>query len=207
MALIAHRSVAIGLIAAVWTLLLPGRPFQYEAALQRLASDTCSDLRALLGPSVITLPSDTQQYDDLRDDNWSQAAWKHPSCIATPASTSDLSAVVRTLAYSKVPFAIRSGGHSPNPFDANIDNGVLISLGKFDRVAYDESTTLATLGTGARWRDVYTALDRYNLTVVGGRFLGVGVGGLTLGGGLSYLSDLHGLVCDNVVSYEVCLRR
>lgn len=49
---------------------------------------------------------------------------------------------------------------------------------------------------------MYTALDRHNVTVVGGRVLDVGVGGLVLGGGLSYLSDLYGLVCDNVVSYE-----
>ena len=51
---------------------------------------------------------------------------------------------------------------------------------------------------------MYTTLDPYNVTVVGGRVMDVGVGGLTLGSGLSYLSDLYGLACDNVVTYEVC---
>ena len=50
---------------------------------------------------------------------------------------------------------------------------------------------------------MYTALDPYNVTVVGGRVMDVGVGGLILGGGLSYLSDLYGLACDNVQSFEV----
>ncbi|RYP80488.1 hypothetical protein DL770_006205 [Monosporascus sp. CRB-9-2] len=41
--------------------------------------------------------------------------------------------------------------------------------------------------------------------MVGGRVMEVGVGGLTVGGGLSYLSDQYGMVCENVVSFEVVL--
>jgi len=52
---------------------------------------------------------------------------------------------------------------------------------------------------------VYTALDTYNVTVVGGRVLDVGVGGFLLQSGLSYLSDLYGLGCDNVIEHEVVL--
>ncbi|KAM4066418.1 FAD binding domain-containing protein [Hirsutella rhossiliensis] len=52
---------------------------------------------------------------------------------------------------------------------------------------------------------IYSALDPYNVSLVGGRVMEVGVGGLMLGGGLSYLSDLYGLACDNVVSFAVVL--
>ncbi|KAI1762958.1 hypothetical protein GGR53DRAFT_499501 [Hypoxylon sp. FL1150] len=89
------------------------------------------------------------------------------------------------------------------PFDASIDSGVLISLENLNQVSYDAGTELASLGSRARWGVVYTDLDKYNVTVVGGRVMDVGVGGLTLGSGLSYLTALYGLVCDNVVDYEV----
>lgn len=53
--------------------------------------------------------------------------------------------------------------------------------------------------------DVYGILDPFNLTAVGGRILGIGVGGSILGSGLSYLTDQYGLACDNVVNFEVVL--
>ncbi|CAL8584107.1 hypothetical protein XPA_009712 [Xanthoria parietina] len=73
----------------------------------------------------------------------------------------------------------------------------------FTGISYDPRSHVATIGTGQIWRNVYSHLEQYNVTVVGGRVLEVGVGGLILGCGLSYLSDLYGLACDNVVNYEV----
>lgn len=165
------------------------------------ASATCLLLRGLLGP-IINLPSDSQ-YSTLRDENWSRTAWKSPSCIALPASTSEISSIVTTLVAANVSFAIRSGGHSPHPFDANINTGVLVAMDSMNSVTYDPINGLASFGAGTRWGAIYTALDPHNVTLVGGRVMGVGIGGLTLGGGTSYLSDLYGLVCDNVVSFEV----
>ncbi|MCJ1261071.1 hypothetical protein MMC22_000935 [Lobaria immixta] len=78
-------------------------------------------------------------------------------------------------------------------------------MSKFNKIDYDAANNVVQVGAGMRWADVYQSLDRYNVTVVGGRVLDVGVGGLILGGGLSYLSDLHGLACDNVVNFEVVL--
>jgi hypothetical protein len=63
----------------------------------------------------------------------------------------------------------------------------------------------ARVGAGNRWSDVYSRLDPYNVTVVGGRVASVGVGGLLLGGGISYFSGLYGFACDNVLNYEVVL--
>lgn len=61
------------------------------------------------------------------------------------------------------------------------------------------------VGAGARWVDVYSTLEKDNLTVVGGRVSDVGVAGLTLGGGISFFSARHGLACDSVLSYSVVL--
>ena len=80
-----------------------------------------------------------------------------------------------------VNFAIRSGGHSPSPLAANIDDGVLIDLSKFNQAIYDAPNSLVKVGAGMRWGEVHQVLDPHNVTVVGGRVLNVGVGGLVLG--------------------------
>ncbi|KAI0468860.1 FAD-binding domain-containing protein [Xylaria cf. heliscus] len=165
---------------------------------------TCNQLQHRFSSSLIVLPS-SADYDQLREDNWSQTAWRHPSCIAIPTVAHEISELVSVLIHNHEPFAIRSGGHSPNPSDSNIDSGVLISMSNFDKVSYDARTGLVSMGPGARWDAVYTELNKYNRSMVGGRVMDVGVGGLALGSGLSYLTDLYGMVCDNIVSYQVVL--
>ncbi|KAH8432933.1 FAD-binding oxidoreductase [Aspergillus melleus] len=149
-------------------------------------------------------PSD-DGYVGLSTENWSATAWAEPSCIVRPSDATSLSKVVGLLVENEIQFAIRSGGHMPSPLGANINNGVLIDMSRFDNLVYDEKEQVVTIGAGLRWRDVYEGLEKYNRTAVGGRVLDVGVGGLILGSGLSYLSDLYGLACDNVVSFEIIL--
>lgn len=88
---------------------------------------------------------------------------------------------MRQLQERSIKFAIRSGGHLPSPGAANIDGGVLIDLGGFNSVEYDAKGNTAIVGSGLRWQAVYEQLDQFDVTVVGGRVLEVGVGGLTLG--------------------------
>ncbi|KAF2834220.1 FAD-binding domain-containing protein [Patellaria atrata CBS 101060] len=78
-------------------------------------------------------------------------------------------------------------------------------MGGFNEVEHDLEREVVRVGSGVKWGDVYRVLTPKNLTTVGGRLLDVGVAGLTLGGGLSYLSDREGLACDNVLNYEVLL--
>lgn len=68
---------------------------------------------------------------------------------------------------------------------ANIDDGVTIDLGAMNDVIVNEAQTVASVGAGARWLDVYATLDSLGLSVVGGRDSNVGVAGLTLGGWFS----------------------
>ncbi|KAI1654038.1 putative FAD-binding oxidoreductase [Daldinia decipiens] len=161
----------------------------------------CDHIKTQLNNETVQPTTDT--YEALSTENWSQTVWAKPSCIIQPSNAEELSYVVSTVVDWKVNFAIRSGGHSVVPGAANINRGVLIDLVNFNSVDYDADKKVAVVGSGLRWKEVYTSLDQYNVTVAGGRVLDVGVGGLTLGGGLSYLTDLYGLVCDNVVNYEV----
>lgn len=77
---------------------------------------------------------------------------------------------------------IKSGGHTTNPgFSSTV--GVHISLSRFSDVTYDPDTQTAAVGAGLTWDAVYAALEPYGVNVVGARGPGVGVGGLSLGGG------------------------
>ncbi|KUL91069.1 hypothetical protein ZTR_01016 [Talaromyces verruculosus] len=163
----------------------------------------CQQFKSLYGN--LTFLTNQTQYKALADENWSQTAWAEPSCILQPGNTPQVQNILRILTAQQIPFAIRSGGHLPSPLGANINRGVLIDLSSLKTLDYDAANEVVSIGSGLRWQAVYEGLAPYGRTAVGGRLLDVGVGGLLLGSGLSYLSDLYGLACDNVVNFDVVL--
>ncbi len=76
----------------------------------------------------------------------------------------------------------------PSPLAANTKDGVLIDLSSLNATSYDASKNTVIVGAGARWGDLYHYLDPYEMTVVGGRVLDVGVGGLILGCTFGFMS-------------------
>jgi FAD/FMN-containing dehydrogenase len=70
-------------------------------------------------------------------------------------------------------------------------------------VTLNKNASVASIGPGARWRNVYGALDPDGWTVPGGRAGSVGVAGFLTGGGNSFFTAQKGFACDNVKSFEV----
>ncbi|RAR12596.1 fad binding domain-containing protein [Stemphylium lycopersici] len=132
-----------------------------------------------------------------------------PNCIVQPKNVKQVALVVKTLTaaslLSHCKFAIRSAGHTPYAGASNIEDGVTIDLKYLNTVQYDAKSTSVKVGPAASWNDVYEVLEPMGIMLPGGRSSTVGVGGLTLGGGISYFSPGRGLVCDNVVEFEVVL--
>lgn len=114
-----------------------------------------------------------------------------------------MSLAVLTFQVTQCKFAVKSGGHAAFAGASNIDSGVTIDLINLNQIVLSDDQTQASIGAGNVWYDVYTALQPKNVTVIGGRVSAIGVGGLTLGGGISFFSSQHGWACDNVNSYEV----
>lgn len=129
----------------------------------------------------------------------------HPACIAKPTNTQHVADLVAAIVSHDTPFAIKGGGHAPSAGWANIDNAITIDMGGLSTISVNGDVSVARIGAGARWLDVYTFLDPLNRTVAGGRNGAVGVGGLTLGGGISYFSPQVGFTCDTVVNFQVVL--
>jgi FAD/FMN-containing dehydrogenase len=115
--------------------------------------------------------------------------------------------VVNTLvegaSCSSTKFAVRSGGHTVWAGSNNINNGVTVDLGLMNDVTLDKNASVASIGPGARWMNVYGALDPDGWTVPGGRAGSVGVAGFLTGGGNSFFTARKGFACDNVKNFEV----
>ncbi|EXM22063.1 Berberine/berberine-like [Fusarium oxysporum f. sp. vasinfectum] len=171
------------------------------------AAQACSILASTLPAEAFVAPNSTG-YQKVQTSYWSETAGDlRPACITRPGSTEQVASIVKVLSTcgSDVRFAIKSGGHGSWPGWSSTEGGVLISLDLIDGVQNVADKGYAVVGSGARWVDVYKSLEPQGVTVIGGRFASIGVGGLIVGGGISYFTGLHGMACDNVLNYEVVL--
>lgn len=132
-------------------------------------------------------------YTDQLHAYWSQAnADNVPACMFFPKTAQDIAFAVTVLNnYTDVPWAVKGGGHNPNVGYSSTKGGILIATEPNMATTTLDSNNLAHIGPGSRWIDVATALDPYNRAVASGRLGHVGVAGLTMGGGLSFLSTEH----------------
>jgi len=77
---------------------------------------------------------------------------------------------------------VKGGGHAGSPGFSST-KGVEIVLSRFNETKVDSSCGTVEIGAGLTWDQVYAALDPTGVNVIGSRAPGVGVAGLTLGGG------------------------
>lgn len=135
-----------------------------------------------------------------------QSSDVHPLCFVSPQTTHDVSATIGFLTSDGLcDFAIRSGGHTWFPGASNIPGGVTVDLRGLNSITLSADKSTVSTGPGATWDAVYAQLDPLQLTVAGGRVGGVGVGGLTLGGGISFLGPRFGWTCTTASAFEVVL--
>lgn len=131
--------------------------------------------------------------------------WLTPQCIFQPESAIDVSKVMLITSFVGSQFAIRSGGHNPNVGFSSIGSeGLLFDLSQLDSISLSPDGSRAAIGPGNRWGRVYEVLGSQGKMAVGGRANNIGVGGLLLGGGLSYWSSIHGMAFNKIINYEVC---
>ncbi|MFJ4986883.1 FAD-binding oxidoreductase [Streptomyces sp. NPDC088732] len=127
---------------------------------------------------------------------------KRPAAVVRCAGADDVRAVVDFARDNGLELAVRGGGHSVPGF-GTCDGGVVADLSPMRAVRVDPRTRTARAEGGATWDDFNTATHAHGLATTGGIVSTTGVGGLTLGGGIGYLSRALGLSCDNLVSADV----
>ena len=127
-----------------------------------------------------------------------------PAAILRCSSSEEIAAVIRSARARDLPLAVRGGGHS-FPGYGSCDGGLVIDLAPLDEVVVDVARRVATVGGGATWGEVDRATAAHGFAIPGGLVSTTGVGGLTLGGGIGWLSRAWGLACDQLAAAEVVL--
>ncbi|MFC0627587.1 FAD-binding oxidoreductase [Kribbella deserti] len=126
-----------------------------------------------------------------------------PAYVLRPGSTEDVQAAVRFAVEAGLELSVRGGGHSFPGFGTN-DGGVVIDLSQLANVeVIDKDRHLVRIGGGAVWGQVAAALAPHGLAISSGDNKAVGVGGLTLTGGIGWKVRKYGLALDNLAAAEL----
>ena len=140
-------------------------------------------------------------YDQARS-IWNGAIDRTPAVIARCTTAGQVADAIRFARASGLEIAIRGGGHN-YAGHAVCTGGVMIHLGGMNGVSVDPAARRAVCGGGATWADVDAATQQHGLATPGGFISHTGVAGLTLGGGIGWLTKKAGLSCDNLVAADL----
>jgi FAD/FMN-containing dehydrogenase len=126
-----------------------------------------------------------------------------PDLVVRPSDATGVTAALRHAAEAGLTVSVRSGGHSLAGFGTHTD-GIVIDLRQLDGVrVLDRDSRRVRIGAGATWGAVSAALRRRGLALTAGDTTSVGVGGLTLAGGIGWMARRYGLAIDNLAGADV----
>jgi FAD/FMN-containing dehydrogenase len=165
----------------------------------QLAEAGFDELRTALEGTV--LGPDEDGYDDARR-LWNAQHDRRPAVIAQVRTAEDVSAAVRFGVARGLEIAVRGGSHSMSGA-SSVDDGLMIDLSGMNEVVVDPEARRVRVGGGALLRDLDAATQAHGLAVPAGMISHTGVGGLTLGGGMGWLTRQFGLSIDNLESVRI----
>jgi len=164
-----------------------------------MARPTVDELREQVRGDVIA-PGD-EGYEEARK-VYNAMIDRRPAVVVRPVNAGDVIAAVNFARENGIDLAIRGGGHGVPGF-GTCDGGVVVDLSRMKGVRVDPAKRTAQAEGGATWGDFNAATHAFGLATTGGIISTTGVSGLTLGGGIGYLSRGLGLSCDNLISADV----
>ena len=165
----------------------------------QLAAARIGELRADMDGPVIV--AGDGGFDDARR-VWNAGINRYPTAIARCESAEDVAVAVTFAKAQGLDVSIRGGAHN-TAGTAVCDEGLMIDLSALNEVIVDPEQRRATVGGGALLADLDAATQAYGLAAPAGLISHTGVGGLTLGGGMGWLTRRFGLSIDNLVAAQV----
>lgn len=129
---------------------------------------------------------------------------KRPGMFAMCTDLADVIASVNFARENKLTVAIRGGGHNGGGLGL-CEGGLVIDLSGIKFVRVDTLDNTVRVGGGNLWGEVDHATHAFGLAIPAGIISTTGVGGLTLGGGVGYLSRKYGLTIDNLLETDMVL--
>lgn len=150
----------------------------------------------LIAPSDAAYEAARKVYNAMID--------RRPALVARCADVADVIAAVNFAREKKLLLAVRGGGHN-GPGLGVCEGGLVIDLSRLKGIRVDQPSRSVRVEGGCLWGDVDHATHAFRLAVPSGFLSTTGVGGLTLGGGIGYLSRTYGLTIDNLLEVDVVL--
>src|SRR5690606_13578259 len=123
---------------------------------------------------------------------------KRPGLFAMCQNADDVIAAVNFGRENNLLVAIRGGGHNGGGLGI-CNDGLVIDLSGIKQVDVNPSNNTVKVGGGNIWNEVDQVTHEFGLAIPSGMISTTGVGGLTLGGGIGYLTRKYGLTIDNLL--------
>jgi FAD/FMN-containing dehydrogenase len=161
------------------------------AAIEKLSPD-------LVGRVIASADAD---YDNARTVFYGGID-RRPAVIVRPADTSQVARVVAAARETGLELAVRSGGHSIAGHSVS-EGGIVLDLADMRGLEIDMEARTAWAQPGLTAREYTNATAAHGLATGFGDTGSVGIGGLTLGGGVGYLSRVYGLTIDDLLAAQV----
>jgi len=160
---------------------------------------TLDELRARVNGQTI-VPGDAA-YEEARK-VYNGMIDRRPGVIVRCTDAADVMASVQFAREQGKDLSIRGGSHSVPGFGTN-DGGVVIDLAPMNGVRVDPNARTVRAEGGCTWGGFNHATYAFGMATTGGIIASTGIAGLTLGGGIGYLTRAFGLSCDNLISADV----
>jgi FAD/FMN-containing dehydrogenase len=167
--------------------------------MSQIEQNAIGGFRAQFGGTVLT--SADADYETARR-VWNGVIDRRPAVIARCASTEDVASAIQFGRQHGLQLSVRGGGHNYGGY-AVCDNGLMIDLSGLTEIQVDPAARRVTCGGGTTWGELDAATQAHGLAVTGGFVSTTGVAGLTLGGGIGWLSRQAGLSADNLISAQM----
>lgn len=133
---------------------------------------------------------------------WNGMVEKTPALVVRPTGTADVVVTVNFAREHDLSFSVKGGGHNIAG-TALVDRGLTIDMSRLRGVLVDPEERTVTAQAGCRLGDVDRETQLHGLATPLGFVSETGIAGLTLGGGLGYLTRRFGWTVDNLLEVEI----
>jgi FAD/FMN-containing dehydrogenase len=164
-----------------------------------ISTEAVDELRSSLRGQLID--ANSENYNQARS-VWNALIDRRPALVARCAGAADVIAAVNFARKYGILTAVRGGGHNVAG-NSVCDDGLVIDLSGMKGIRVDPQARRVRAQPGVSLGELDRETQAFGLVVPSGIVTSTGISGLTLGGGLGWLSRAWGLTCDNLISADV----